>query len=79
MWQARWGVGLIRLAYTMLLITALSFLVCLFLFVCLFFTVRGRSALSAVHDPHTVFIIHCQWKIGLGNGSFDKGGRVYFS
>ena len=34
--QARWGVGLIRLAYTVLFITALSFLVCLFLFVCLF-------------------------------------------
>ena len=63
--QARWGVGLIRLVYAVLLISALSFLhlVCLFLFVCLFVclfvTMRGRSALSAVHDPHTVFIIHC--------------------
>ena len=58
-WQARWGVGLIRLACRVLLITALSFLhvVCLCLFV--FVTMSGRSALSAVHDPHTVFIIHC--------------------
>ena len=47
-------VGLIRLAHTVLLITALSFLVCPFLFVYLFiFTVSGRST---VHDPHTVLV-----------------------
>ena len=51
-------VGLIRLAYTVLLITASSVFSCLSFLVCLFvrlfvFTVGGRST---VHDPHTVLV-----------------------
>ena len=50
--------GLIRLAYTVLLITASSVFSCLSFLVCLFvrlfvFTVGGRST---VHDPHTVLV-----------------------
>ena len=56
----------------MLLITALSFLVCLF--VHLFFTVRGRSALNSIHDPHTFTVENWARKWRL-KGSFDKGGR----